>query len=90
MIYIKSTEQYWFQVEEKPDFRETFTVLHPKSKSITQVFEEAARLFYYGRAGWLESWPLTFRVETLTNKVVGRASIFVCSALPTFDVIVLR
>jgi hypothetical protein len=51
------------------------------------VMEEAAKIFYYARQGFEESWPLTFVIYSEEDVRLGRSYIFLLSALPHFDVI---
>jgi hypothetical protein len=44
-------------------------------------------LFYFGRAGFEEGWPLTFTLLNSNNLFIAKAHVFILSGLPTFDVI---
>jgi hypothetical protein len=87
-VDIKNAVQYKYKIEEIDSDWEVFTVLHPKRKDIYDIAEEAARLYYYGRSGWAESWPLTFVIRTVSDMFVAKAFVFVCSATPDFDVVI--
>jgi len=85
----KTLETYKFSVKELETEFETFTVLHPYEKDVYDIVEEAARLFYYGRSGWSTAWPLTFTLHTNNNVRVAKASVFILSAKPEFDVVLI-
>jgi hypothetical protein len=78
---------YRFSVEEINSEKEAFNVLYPDDKTEYDIVEEAARLFYYGKSGWKEGWPLTFAIETMEGRVIIRAHVFIGSSLPHFIVI---
>ncbi len=78
---------YRFSIEEIDSDRETFNVLYPFSKTASEIVEEAARLFYYGKAGHQEAWPLTFVIETMAGDIIARAYVFIKSSLPDFEVV---
>ena len=78
---------YRFSIEEINSEKETFNVLYPYDKTDYEIVEEAARLFYYGKSGWKEGWPLTFVIETMDGSVIIRAYVFLGSSLPHFIVI---
>lgn len=85
----KAFETYKFSVEELSNDFEQFTVLCPLEKDVYEIVEESARLFYYGKSGWKQGWPLTFIIRTLNNLPVAKASVFILSSKPNFDVILL-
>lgn len=87
MIRSKYTNQFRFSIEELHNEKESFTIAHPYDKTAYDIVEEAARLFYYGKSGWEEGWPLTFVIETMSGVVVARAHVFIGSALPHFEVV---
>jgi hypothetical protein len=88
-MFYKTTETYKFSVEELETDTESFAILHPYKKDVYDIVEEAARLFYYGKSGWTHSWPLTFVIHTNNNTYVTRASVFILSSIPSFDVILI-
>jgi hypothetical protein len=83
----KYPSQYYFSVEEVQSEREMFTILHPHGKTVYDLAEEAARLFYYGKSGWKEIWPLTFVIESTKGVLVTRAHVYIVSSVPDFEVI---
>ena len=88
MIYhTGDTKRYRFWIEELQTEPETFSVLHYWDKDEYDIVGEAARLFYYGKSGWKEGWPLTFVIENLEAKTLARAYVFILSAKPDFEVI---
>ena len=87
MIRSKYAHQFRFSIEELHTEKESFTILHPYDKTAYDIVEEAARLFYYGKSGWKEGWPLTFVIETMSGIVVARAHVFIMSSVPHFEVI---
>jgi len=87
-VDVKNNVQYKYRVEEIRSDWEVFTVLYPKTKNIYDIAEEAARLYYYGRSGWEEAWPLTFVIRTSGDVFVAKAFVFVCSSAPDFDVVI--
>jgi hypothetical protein len=86
----EAAERFRFSIEELHTEAETFTVIHPYEKDEYDIVGEAARLFYYGKSGWKEGWPLTFNVESVNGIHIARASVFILSAYPHFDVIPLK
>jgi len=85
----KELETYKFSVKELETEFETFTVLHPYEKTVYDIVEEAARLFYYGKSGWSTGWPLTFILHTNNDISVAKASVFILSSRPKFDVVLI-
>lgn len=83
-------KQYLFYIEELCTEREKFGVLHPWDKDPEDIVEEAARLFYYGKAGWKEAWPLTFVIESLKGLRIAKAHVFILSSQPKFEAILLK
>lgn len=79
--------KFRYKVLETNSEWDTFTVLQQESKDVYDVVNEAARLYYFGRAGWMEAWPLTFVVESESGAYVAKAFVFILSAKPDFDVI---
>jgi hypothetical protein len=67
--------------------QESFQVMHHLEKDHFDLIEEAARLFYFGKSGWLEAWPLTFSVYTSSGLHIKSANVFILSGTPSFDVI---
>jgi hypothetical protein len=55
--------------------------------NLIEVFEEAAKLFFYTKEGFRVAWPLTFFLYTDTQELISSAKIFVLASLPRFDVI---
>jgi hypothetical protein len=87
-VEIKDSAQYKYKVEEVDGDWESFTVLYPKRKDVYEIAEEAARLFYYGRSGWMQAWPLTLLIRSAKDAFVAKAFVFVCSSTPEFDVVI--
>jgi len=87
MIEIKGASEFRFRVRELGTEWESFTVLQPRNKTTSEIVEEAARIFFYGRAGWKEGWPLTFDLQTLDGIKISTASVFVLSSEPRFEAI---
>jgi hypothetical protein len=54
---------------------------------VYEIVEEAVKLFYYGKSGWMEAWPLTFVIYNSKDKILARACVYILSGTPTFDVI---
>jgi hypothetical protein len=81
---------YKFSILELASDFERFSILHPYDKTIEDIVEEAAKLFYYGKCGWEEAWPLTFVIHTLDDNFLVKASVFILYDTPTFDVIILK
>lgn len=79
--------RYRFRIEELASEPETFIVLYPYEKTAHDIVLEAARLFYYGKKGWAEGWPLTFVIETIQGATIIRSHVFVVSPTPDFDVV---
>ena len=79
--------KYKFSIVELQTEPESFTVLHHTEKDVYEIIEEAAKLFYYGKSGWLEGWPLTFVLHSFNGAFVAKAYVFVMSATPTFEVV---
>ena len=79
--------KYKFSVAELQTEPETFTVLHHTEKDVYEIVEEAVKLFYYGKSGWTESWPLTFTIYNSQEKPIAKACVYILSGIPTFDVI---
>ena len=79
--------KYKFSVAELQTEPESFTVLHHTEKDVYEIVEEAAKLFYYGKSGWVESWPLTFTIYNSQEKPIAKACVYILSGTPTFDVI---
>lgn len=90
MIEINEAKQFRFRVVETRLDWQRFTVLQPLGKDVFQLAEEAARIYYYGMAGWQEAWPLTFELETLKGNHLIKAAVFILTAQPDFDVIELK
>ena len=80
-------KKFNFVVDELETEPEPFTVLQHTEKDVYQIIEEAARKFYFGRAGFEEGWPLTFTLLNSNNLFIATAHVFILSAIPTFDVI---
>ena len=80
-------KKFNFVVDELKTKPEAFTVLQHTEKDVYQIIEEAAKLFYFGRAGFQEGWPLTFTLLNSNGLFIAKAHVFILSALPTFDVI---
>jgi hypothetical protein len=87
MIRSKYPNKFYFSVEEVQGERETFTISHPHGKTVYDLAAEAARLFYYGRSGWREAWPLTFVIESMEGVLIVRAHVYIISSVPDFEVI---
>ena len=87
MFNHKTAGKYKFSVTELQTEPESFLVLYHTEKDVYQIIEEAVKLFYYGKSGWMEGWPLTFVIYDARGKSIARAYVFVMSATPTFDVI---
>ena len=87
MFNHKTAGKYKFSVTELQTEPESFSVLHHTEKDVYEIIEEAVKLFYYGKSGWMEGWPLTFVIYDARGKSIARAYVFVMSATPTFDVI---
>jgi hypothetical protein len=81
------TTYFTFEVEETTSPPERFRILRPYEVESIDLVNEAARLFYFGKKGWEEPWPLTFTIRTVTGTVVIRAHVFILSAQPHFDII---
>lgn len=79
--------KYSFSIEELQTEPESFSVLYHTEKDVYEIIEEAVKLFYFGKSGWMEGWPLTFVIYDSKGKTIARAYVFVLSAIPTFDVI---
>jgi hypothetical protein len=75
---------YKFSIIENKREPEAFQV---PTDDYYYVMEEAAKLYYYARQGFEEIWPLTFIIHSETDEELGKAIIFLLSALPHFDVI---
>ena len=82
------TSKFRFRVLETEADWETFIVLQQEAKDIYDIVQEAAWLYYFGRSGWVEAWPLTFVVESESGAHVAKAFVFILSAKPDFDVII--
>ena len=87
MFNHKTAGKYSFSIEELQTEPESFSVLYHTEKNVYQIIEEAVKLFYYGKSGWMEGWPLTFVLRDAKGMIIARAYVFVMSAAPTFDVI---
>lgn len=81
-------KKFQYKVLETETDWDTFTILQPEMKDIYDIIQEAARLYYFGRAGWMEAWPLTFSVRCESGLHLAEAFVFVLSATPDFDVII--
>ena len=77
-----------YRVVETQTNWDTFTVLQSDKKDLYDTILEAAQLYYFGRAGWQESWPLTFKIESLSGSQVAEALVFIMSGEPSFEIIV--
>ncbi len=78
---------FTFGIDELQLPPERFRVLHPRTCDQISLVAEAARLFYFGRGGWQEAWPLTFTIKTESGAVVIRAHVYILSSQPHFDVV---
>ena len=87
MFNHKTAGKYKFSVIELQTEPESFSVLHYTEKDVYEIVEEAVKLFYYGKSGWTECWPLTFVIYNSKDKVIARACVYILSSIPTFDVI---
>ena len=87
MFNYKTAGKYSFSIEELQTEPESFLVLYHTEKDVYQIIEEAVKLFYYGKSGWKEGWPLTFVLYNSNRIRIARAYVFVMSGTPTFDVI---
>jgi hypothetical protein len=87
MFRSKYPSQYRFYIEEVQSDKETFTIIHPHSKTVYDIVEEAARLYYYGMRGWEEAWPLTFVIESMKGVLIVKAHVYIVSGVPDFEVI---
>ena len=77
-------KHFKFSIEELDDVSESFSL---DKDNLIEVFEEAAKLFFYTKEGFREAWPLTFFLYNDTHELISSAKIFVLAALPRFDVI---
>lgn len=59
-------------------------------ESTETIIENAAMVLFYGAGGWDEAWPLTFYLYTENGAPVVTAEVFILSAEPHFDVIVVK
>ena len=87
MFNHKTAGKYKFSVAELQTEPESFSVLHHTEKDVYEIIEEAVKLFYYGKSGWMEAWPLTFVIYNSKDKIIARACVYILSSIPTFDVI---
>lgn len=71
--------KYKFKVDELNSDWQTFCIPHSTEKTIYDIVQEAARLFYFGLGGWQESWPLTFTIKDLNETLVTKSSVFILS-----------
>jgi hypothetical protein len=90
MFNHKTAGKYSFSIEELQTEPESFSVLYHTEKNVYEIIEEAVKLFYYGKSGWMEGWPLTFVLYDSNRIRIARAYVFVLSAVPTFDVIMVK
>ena len=90
MFNHKTAGKYSFSIEELQTEPETFSVLYHTEKDVYQIIGEAVKLFYYGKSGWMEGWPLTFTLRDANGKFIAKAYVFILSAAPTFDVILVQ
>ena len=81
-------KKFQYRVLETDSDWDTFTILQPEVNDIYDIIQEAARLYYFGRAGWMEAWPLTFLVQSESGLNLAEALVFVLSTTPDFDVII--
>lgn len=54
------------------------------------IIESAAMVLFYGAGGWQEAWPLTFYLYTENGTPIATAEVFIISAEPHFDVIIVK
>jgi hypothetical protein len=52
------------------------------------IFEEAAKYFYWGLGGWKEVWPLYFHAIRDDGKLLSSADIYILSADIKFDILI--
>jgi hypothetical protein len=90
MFNRKEKQKFSFSIKELQTEPETFSVLYHTEKDVYEIIEEAVKLFYYGKSGWMEAWPLTFTVYNSKGMFIAEAYVFVMSATPTFDVILVK
>jgi hypothetical protein len=81
-------KRFQYKILETESDWDTFTILRPEVNDIYDIIQEAARLYYFGRAGWMEAWPLTFLVRSESGLHLAKAFVFVLSPTPNFDVII--
>ena len=79
--------RYQFKIEEEQTEWQSYNVLHHSEKDIYDIVDEAARLYFYGLGGWQVGWPLTFQIRTESGIPVVRASVFILTGIPDFEVI---
>jgi hypothetical protein len=89
MTSLVDYSKYKFSVEELRSDFESFMVLK-NIKDVHEIIEEAVKLVYYYKSGWDMIWPLTFILHDENDKFIARASVFILSNIPTFDVIILK
>jgi hypothetical protein len=77
---------YFYCINQLGVKNESFAVPLEKNNLIN-IFEEAAKLYFYTKSGFKEAWPLTFTIYTKDLELLAAANIFVLSSLPNFDVI---
>jgi hypothetical protein len=86
-VRIQNYPDYWYTVEDTylDVGCEGFTISY--WEDVYEIIEEAVKLFYFGKSGWKEGWPLTFVIYDSRGKSIARAYVFVMCSTPTFDVI---
>ena len=85
-----STKTFKFIV---PDLKEEIIPVRVPIHSvdcIETIIENAAMVLFYGAGGWEEAWPLKFYLYTENGAPVATAEVFILSAQPHFDVIVVK
>jgi hypothetical protein len=65
-------------------------VPHVDTDCVESIMSHAAMVFFYGVGGWELAWPLKFLLYTESGTPISTAEIFILSAEPQFDPIIVK